>query len=161
MTGVHNTIWYEDKRAATIPINGLAPDRDFAIWTPVGEVIIHGYDQVRKYSWLDYFLLIIPPAKLRLIVTLTNRVKTTTIGEVLKLFEIWILTTQFDFWPKTSIWSTTALSKYAPELAFGNTGMPLYRFDTLGSVFVSQTSQICAWEVCQLRCIGGGSLIIS
>ena len=102
-TEVHGTIWYKDERAGRIPTNRLVPERDFAIWTLVGDVITHGSDQIRKYSRLDCFLLMLPPDELRLIVTLTNSIlqkekkKETNVGEVLKLFSIWVLTIQFDF----------------------------------------------------------------
>ena len=56
--------------------------------------------------------------------------KETIILQVLKLFGIWILTTQFEFWSRLSLWSTTATSFIFPSPVFGNTGIPHYRFDT-------------------------------
>ena len=48
-------------------------------------------------SRLDFFLLMFPPEELNLIVTLTSEklaahgLKTTTKGEIIKFFGIWIL----------------------------------------------------------------------
>ena len=58
-----------------IPINGLVPKRDFVMRAPVGEVITPVSDKTRNYSGIDYFLLMLPPENLRLVVTFTNRVQ--------------------------------------------------------------------------------------
>ena len=42
---VHDTDWHGDDRAARSPINGLFPERDFSIKTPVGETITRGSDR--------------------------------------------------------------------------------------------------------------------
>ena len=59
--------------AVRIPINGLVPERYFAIRTPVGDVITCGPDHILKYSLLGCFSLMIPTSKIWLVITLTNR----------------------------------------------------------------------------------------
>ena len=56
-----NNFYHKNKRAVTIPINGLVPERYFAIHTPVGDSINCNYDKNRNYSHIDEFLQIIPP----------------------------------------------------------------------------------------------------
>ena len=57
--------------------------------------------------------------------------KDTTIGEVMKLFGIWALTTQFDFWYRSFLWSKTDISNYLSAPYFGDNVMPYHGFDTL------------------------------
>ena len=89
---VHDTKWYKDDLVSSIDINGAIPDRDFGIRTPVGEVITRNSDKPNKYSRFDYLLFMFPPEEIKLIVRLTNAqfekhsMRTTTIGEILKVF---------------------------------------------------------------------------
>ena len=78
-----------------------------------------------------------PPKQLRLIVQLTNvellrdNKPTTTVGEILKLFGIMIMITQFEFGARSELWCTTQRSKYIPTPSLGRTGTPCHRFDSL------------------------------
>jgi Transposase IS4 len=53
------------------------------------------------------------------------------VGEILKFFGIMILCTKFEFRSRSSLWSTTSVSKYIPAPSFGTTGMSRMRFDDL------------------------------
>ena len=122
---------------SSIDINGAIPDRYFGIRTPVGEVIIRNSDKPNKYSRFDYLLFMFPPEEIKLIVRLTNTqfekhsMRTTTIGEILKFFGVWVLSTRFEFGSRSSLWSNIAPSKYVPAPAFGKTGLSRNRFDHL------------------------------
>ena len=78
-----------------------------------------------------------PPTQLQLIVELTNQQlskegkETTCEGEILKLFGIFILITQYEFGSQAELWATTQKHKYMPAEALGNTGMSQKRFDSL------------------------------
>ena len=134
---VHDTRWYKDDLVASIDMNGAIPDRDFGIRTPVGEVITRNSDKPNKYSRFDYLLFMFPPEEIKLIVRLTNAqfekhsMRTTTIGEILKFFGVWVLSTRFEFGSRSSLWSNIAPSKYVPAPAFGKTGLSRNRFDHL------------------------------
>jgi hypothetical protein len=90
-----------------------------------------------------------PPKQLATIVTLTSDqllclhkdpirpgdIKDpTTPGEILKLFGLLILITQYGFSSGASLWSTTAPTKNQPAPSFGRTGMSRHRFDFIWSV---------------------------
>ena len=130
-------MWFIARRAVTIKKNGLVLERWFEIRTPVGDIKTCGSDRICKSSWHDYFWLTIPLYELRFIVNITNRMlqkqknKDTTIGEVMKLFGIWDLTTQFDFCYRSCLWSTTDISNYLSAPYFGDNVMPYHGFDTL------------------------------
>jgi hypothetical protein len=62
-----------------------------------------------------------------------SSMKETMPSEVLKFFGILILTTTFEFTSRTSLWNTTAWSKYQPAPQFGLTGMSKNRFEDLFS----------------------------
>ena len=85
------------------------------------------------------FLLMFPPKQLTDMVRWTNiqlhksSMKETMPSEVLKFFGILILTTTFEFTSRTSLWNTTAWSKYRPAPQFGLTGMSKNRFEDLFS----------------------------
>ena len=59
------------------------------------------------------------------------RQKETSSAELLKLFGIFLLTTKFEVTSTTSLWQTTAQSKYQPAPQFGLTGMSKHRFEEL------------------------------
>ena len=48
-TKVHGVVWYKYEKSVRIHINRLVSDRDFAIWTPFGDVITRGSDCNHKY----------------------------------------------------------------------------------------------------------------
>jgi hypothetical protein len=54
-------------------MNGIVPKRSFCARTPIGDKLTIGSDRGRKYSRLDYFLIMYPPEQLRLIVSETNK----------------------------------------------------------------------------------------
>ena len=124
---VHDTKRYKDDLVSLIDINGAIPDIYFGIRTPVGEVITRNSDKPNKYSRFDYLLFIFPLEEIKLIVRLTNTqfekhsMRTTTIGEILKFFGVWVLSTRFEFGSRSSLWSNIAPSKYVPAPAFGKT----------------------------------------
>ena len=70
-----------------------------------------------------------PPEYIELIVRLTNiksendSMRAMTIGELIKFFGVWVLSTRFEFGSCASLWSNTASSKYHPAPAFGKTGL--------------------------------------
>jgi hypothetical protein len=53
------------------------------------------------------------------------------LAELLKLFDILLLATHFEFGSHPELWSTAAPSKYRPAPAFGKCGMSRKRFDAL------------------------------
>ena len=123
-----------------LPVNGPYPVRPCSIRHPgTGERFSLGHDLRKKYSPLDYFLLMFPPLQLQDMVRLTNLELTTkntpptTIGEILKWIGILILATRFEFGHRWSLWSTgmTGTNKYIPAACFGKTGMSRNRFDIL------------------------------
>jgi hypothetical protein len=121
------------------PLNGNVPLRVWSIRNMVGEVFVPGQNRAgtQDMSPLDFFLLMFPPKQLLDMVGWTNRqlskleLRETTESELLKLFGIFILTTKFEFTTRTSLWQTTAWSKYRPAPQFGLTGMSKHRFEDL------------------------------
>ena len=47
----------------------------------------------------------------------------TSIGEILNVFDVIILTTEFEFGSRRTLWSIVAPSKYVPAPCFGKTGI--------------------------------------
>ncbi len=93
-----------------------------------------------RLSRLDYFVLTLPPQQLVLMHRLMNdemtnlnspELKSFSKGELLKFSGVLSLTTNFEFGSRASLWSTTALHKYVPALAFGRTGMSCQGLDFL------------------------------
>ena len=62
---------------------------------------------------------------------LESSLRQTTASEMLKFFEVIILTTKFEFTTRASLWNTTAWLKYRPAPQFGLTGMSKHRFEEL------------------------------
>ena len=68
-----------------------------------------GSDIDNKFSCLDYFLMMFPNKHIQKIMTLTNHHLTyknkplTTIGAIIKLFGLLILTTDFEFESRASL----------------------------------------------------------
>jgi hypothetical protein len=129
--------WWDDEAASKVPINGPVSFKGWGIRSAIGETFVYGSDVSRQLSRLDYFFLLFPPAALTYICRLTNyqlannTMKETNIGELLRFFGIWMLSTRFEFGSRASLWSTTAPFKYVPAPAFGRTGMPRHRFDAI------------------------------
>ncbi|KAI2490544.1 Transposase IS4 [Fragilaria crotonensis] len=121
------------------PLNGNVPFRMWNIRNMVGEVLIPGHNTTVTQDMLplDFFLLMFPPKQLLDMVHWTNcelgklELKQTSSSELLKLFGIIILTTKFEFTSRTSLWQTTAWTKYQPAPQFGLTGMSKHRFEDL------------------------------
>ena len=96
-----------------------------------------GGDNQNLYSRLEYFLILLPPQQLQLILQLTNnelaiaRKNYTTAGEIVKFFGVMLLVTRFEFGSRASLWSNMTTNKYIPAPSFGLTGMPRKRFDNL------------------------------
>ncbi|KAI2508605.1 Transposase IS4 [Fragilaria crotonensis] len=137
---VHGMEWV---RASTndLPLNGNVPARMWSIRNSVGDVLVPGGNRVatQDISPLEFFLLLFPPKQLSDMVHWTNvelnkaSLKETTASEVLKFFGILILMTKFEFTTRSSLWNTTAWSKYRPAPQFGLTGMSKHRFKDLFS----------------------------
>jgi hypothetical protein len=131
VTTAHDVAWYADHRGSTkLPIKGDVPPRSWAVRTSVGDMLGPGSDVGAHRSRLDYFLLMFPPLQLNEIVRLTNihllkkkKKKLTSIGEVIKMFGVLILSTRYEFGSRSSLWSLNPNSKYVPAPAFGKTGM--------------------------------------
>jgi hypothetical protein len=138
VTTAHDVAWYADHRGSTkLPIKGDVPPRSWAVRTSVGDMLGPGSDVGAHRSRLDYFLLMFPPLQLNEIVRLTNihllrkKKKLTSIGEVIKMFGVLILSTRYEFGSRSSLWSLNPTSKYVPAPAFGKTGMSRCRFDDM------------------------------
>ena len=119
-------------------LNGPVPERELSVQTETGVVLSPSSPEgAVGMSRLDFFLLMFPPHHLMKIIQMTNyqlrknRRNQTTKQEVIKFFGILILITRFEFSKRSSLWSTTAPSKYIPAACFGNTGMSRCRFDDL------------------------------
>ena len=90
--------------------------------------------QAKKYSQFNYLLFMFPSEEIQLIVRLMNvklendPMSDTNIGEILRFFGVWVLSTRFEFGSRDSLWSNIAPSKYLPAPAFGKTGLSRNRF---------------------------------
>jgi hypothetical protein len=100
---VHDTAWYEDDAAAKLPINGSFPFRN---WQATNAMNVHfgvGSDTEQKYSHLDDFLMMYPPAQITAILQLTNielrlhQKKELSRGELIRFFGTMIWATRFQF----------------------------------------------------------------
>ena len=137
MATVHGTEWCKDEEAIKLPIGGNVAFRDWKLKSANGDVLGAGSDINHKFSRLDYFLMMFPNSHIQKIVMLTNRhliianKLRTTIGEILKFFGVLILTTEFEFGSRRSLWSSVAPSKYVPAPCFGKTGITRNRFDDI------------------------------
>jgi hypothetical protein len=141
----HGVAWYQDDGRVLHDINGPFPIRQWCLRTPIDgqHGIQPGSDIQRRYSRLDYFLLMFPPEQLTLMHRLMNQkirriseeqrvtYKEMTKGELLKFIGILILATRFEFGRRSTLWSTVAIYKYIPAPQFGKTGMSRHRFDLL------------------------------
>ena len=133
----HGFDWFINEPAVYRPVNGNVPRKAWRVTNALGDRFSLGSDTENRYSRVDYFLLMFPPAELQLILRLTNLqlrsagLKETTKGQLLKFFGIIILATRFEFGERASLWSSTAPSKYVPAPNFGRTGMTRPRFDTI------------------------------
>jgi hypothetical protein len=133
----HEMDWFTDDAATLLPINGTFPVRTWSVRTLVGSTISEGSDKSYAMDPVDYFLLMFPPDQLEVTCRVTNQElnrdgrKTTTTGEILKLFGVLILLTRFEFTDRASLWSERPPSKYVPPPCFGRTGMSRNRFDEL------------------------------
>ena len=134
----HDTQWASDQEATLFPINGAVAQRQWSIRSSVGDVFGPGCD-IGGHQWspIDYFFMMFPMPHLQQIVRLTNEGLSnnnkapTTAGEILKFLGIMILCTKFEFRTRSSLWSTTPVSKYIPAPSFGTTGMSRMRFDDI------------------------------
>lgn len=137
VAAVHGANWYKDDNATRLPMNGPMVDTDFTIKTSMGDNIGRCSDRNHRWSRLEYFIFMFPPAQLNLMVNEANvqlekeNKQHTTKGEVLKFIGMCILITRFEFGNRSTLWSTTAPSKYIPAASLGRTGMKRHRFDDL------------------------------
>jgi Transposase IS4 len=133
----HN--WYHEPILINNEVGGPWPYRQWGVRLPTGDVLNAGGNWDLRYSRLDIFLLMFPPAQLDLCVTCTNEQlilknkKQTTKKELLKFFGIIILASRYEFTTRASLWSDNPPSKYEQAASFGRTGMWRKRFDDLWS----------------------------
>jgi len=102
----------------------------------------------RTRTSLDYFLAVFPQEQLKLTTELTSaalvsqRLRPTSAGEVLKFFGILIIATRFQFRSRADLLATAPRSKHMPAPAFGErTGISRHRFDTMWSAPRSSRQQ--------------------
>ena len=134
---VHDQEWFMDDPTMKRPVNGNYHFRNWASKTRMGYMLRSGGDHQNSYSHLEYFLMLLPPEQLQLILQLTNnklamaRKNYTMAGEIVKFFGVMLLVTWFEFGSRASLWSNTSTNKYIPAPSFGLTGMPQKQFDNL------------------------------
>ena len=134
---VHEQEWFVDDPATKLPVNGTYHSRNWAVKMRMGYMLGRGGDHQNSYSRLEYFLMLLPPQQLQLILQLTNnelaiaRKNYTTAGEIVKFFGVMLLVTRFEFGSQASLWSNVTTNKYIPAPSFDLTGMPRKRFDDL------------------------------
>ena len=131
----HDTEWISNQEACLRPMNGAVAQRQWSIRSSLGDVFGPGCDVGGKqWSSIDYFFMKFPMTHMQEIVRLTNEGLSdknkvpATVGKLLKFFGVMILCTKFEFKSRSSLWSTTAASKYVPAPSFGATGMSRMRF---------------------------------
>ena len=73
MTTVHETEWCEDDEATKLPVGGNVAFRDWKCKTANGDLLGAGSDINKKFSRLDYFLMMFPRKHIQTIMILTNR----------------------------------------------------------------------------------------
>jgi hypothetical protein len=134
----HGFDWFINEPVTNRPVNGNIPRKAWRVTNAMGDRFLFQSHPEKRYSRLDYFLLMFPPSELQLILRLTNSqlrsaglTKETTKGEILKFFGIIILATRFEFGKRASLWSSTAPSKYVRAPNFGWAGMTRPCFDTI------------------------------
>jgi Transposase IS4 len=135
---VHDTSWYKDDAATRLPINGSFAFRN---WQATNAMNVHfgeASDTERKYSHLDYFLMMYPPSQITAMIHLTNnqlRVhnkKEITRGELIRFFGSMILATRFQFNNRHDLWSTLPRTRFIGAPRFGDkTGFSRNRFDDI------------------------------
>jgi hypothetical protein len=134
---VHGKKWYDDPQACRTWVGAQVPSKAWVFTSVTGDKFGQGSDTNNTLSRLDYFFFGFPKEHLPEIVRLTNielesnRLKTTTCGEVLKYFGVLLLATQFEFSSRATLWQTVSLHPYIPAPNFGKTGMPQHRFDAI------------------------------
>jgi Transposase IS4 len=91
-----------------------------------------------EQSLLDYFMACFPPQAMRNIIALTNKklrdddLQGMEMGELLKLFGVLILITQFEFNSQRDLWKPVSDNKFIPSPAIGmTTGMAKHQFKNL------------------------------
>ncbi len=134
----HGLEWFDNITTPQDELNGDSQETEWRVKSPDGTCFSNGSDNDEEYSRLDYFLLMFPPKLLTDIVVFTNEqlsskgLKTTTKGEIIKLFGIMVLATRYEFGTRASLWSQTSEFKYSEAPQFGTkTGMSRRRFDLL------------------------------
>ena len=125
----NDTEWVSNQEATLHPINGAVAVRQWSIQSSVGDTFGPSCDVGGQQQWspIDYFFMMFPMTQEIALLTnegLSNNNKApATVGKILKFFGIMILCTKFEFRSRSSLWSTTSVSKYIPAPSFGKTGM--------------------------------------
>jgi hypothetical protein len=134
----HDVPWYENDELLNQDVNGEIPEREWSLRTQVGDYFSTGGNRAGNMSRLDMFLTMFPPNELDVIILETNiqlrlhDQAPTTMGEIIKLFGIFILITKYEFTDRKDLWRLAPKSKYENAGCFGQkTGMSRHRFDNL------------------------------
>jgi Transposase IS4 len=135
----HGLDWFATATTQQYDINGAVPYREWAVRDPAtGSVYLAGCNENEdKFSRLSLWLIMFPPNELKTILFCTNinlrknNIKQTTIGEIIKLFGVFLLITKYEFQSRRSLWSSSPSTKYEVAPGFGKTGMSRDRFDKL------------------------------
>ena len=133
----HDREWFDDPAACLSGVGQSSVARKWLIRDGVGGTIDGRSVQKGHLSRMDFFLLMMPPRQLELMTRETNTQllrlghKSTTTGELLKMFGVLILITKYQFASRASLWATVQPSKYVNAANFGRTGMSRNRFDVL------------------------------
>jgi len=148
-TTAHGFEWHN--QPVLQPIGGAVLRTPWFVRAPRRDVISEGRDAVgfgRTRTPLDYFLAVFPQEQLKLTSELksaalvSQRLRPTSAGEVLKFFGILILATRFQFGSRADLLATAPRSKHIPAPAFGErTGISRHRFDTMWSAPRSSRQQ--------------------
>ena len=131
--------WFEGN--TDIEVNGKPASKFWKLTDQYGRghEFYPGCDQGKnKFRALDYFLALFPRRQLQLMNELTSsaleeeNLQPTTIGELLKFLGVMLIITRFEFGKRSSLWATTARTRFVPAPNLGHTtGMSRERFDHL------------------------------
>ena len=130
---VHGVLWKE--AVVSSSLNGSVPTRLWSITGPDGQVVTEGSIPMSMKP-LDCFQWTFPMSFLSSIVQNTNKnlctnhVSSTSAGEILKFFGIFLLMTRFSFGSRRDLWNRVGKHRFIPAPQFGRY-MPFKIFEDL------------------------------